>query len=231
MSAERPQTSKPRGICKYYQTDRGCYNGDNCRFLHGEHEQLTPFDKSKTCKFFAAGYCRRGSQCWFRHVEPGSSQTAVQPSPSVETVDEDTELCSICYEKPVTYGLLGGCSHLFCLRCIREWRDPSGKPSDMVSSGSTKKCPMCRAHSRFITPSSIFYTQGDPRKIEAIEKYKASMARVPCKHFQQSPPERRYCPFGQDCFYQHLNADGTPFIFKHGFDRVSLLLHFMICAC
>lgn len=39
------------------------------------------------------------------------------------------------------------------------------------------------------------------------------MARVPCKHFQESPPNRRRCPFGRNCFYQHLNADGTPYIF------------------
>jgi E3 ubiquitin-protein ligase makorin len=27
------------------------------------------------------------------------------------------------------------------------------------------------------------------------------------------------CPFGKDCFYQHLQDDGTRFVFKDGVDR------------
>lgn len=34
-----------------------------------------------------------------------------------------------------------------------------------------------------------------------------------CRHFQNSPHNRRHCPFGRNCFYQHLNADGTPYVF------------------
>jgi len=52
---ERPVTSKSRGICRYYNTQRGCFAGNKCKFLHGEHEKLTPFDKNKTCRYFAAG--------------------------------------------------------------------------------------------------------------------------------------------------------------------------------
>lgn len=37
--------------------------------------------------------------------------------------------------------------------------------------------------------------------------------RIYCRHFQNSPPNRRHCPFGKDCFYQHLNPDGTIYIF------------------
>lgn len=36
------------------------------------------------------------------------------------------------------------------------------------------------------------------------------------------------CPFGKDCFYQHLKRDGTPFIFDHGADvcmRVRILFY------
>lgn len=96
-------------------TDRGCYAGAACKFQHGEQEQLTPYDKSKSCKFFAAGYCRRGTQCWFKHPGPETS-TSVTPqtpaTPEPPAVDEEEEedpdtLCSICFEKPVTFGLLG----------------------------------------------------------------------------------------------------------------------------
>jgi hypothetical protein len=52
---DRPVTSKSRGICRYYSTSRGCFARDNCRFLHGADEKLTPFDKAKVCKYYAKG--------------------------------------------------------------------------------------------------------------------------------------------------------------------------------
>ena len=60
----RPVTSKARGICKYYTTPRGCFAGESCKFLHqqpdcetkeGEQPPLTPYDKSKRCKYFDQG--------------------------------------------------------------------------------------------------------------------------------------------------------------------------------
>ncbi|KAI1796654.1 hypothetical protein LXA43DRAFT_879389 [Ganoderma leucocontextum] len=225
-NVNRPVTSKPRGICAYYKSDRGCYNGDRCKYLHGEVERLTPYDQSKVCKFHAAGYCRRGDKCWFIHADPS------KPGPSsrkpLAESEEDESVCSICYDKPATYGLLVGCSHVFCLRCIKNWRGSGGKSSDIVEAGTTKTCPMCRASSRFVTPSSLFFSEGDPRKAEVIEKYKESMARVKCRqvevhhsrdtYFEQSRPEKRFCPFGKDCFYKHENVDGTPYVFDRGVD-------------
>lgn len=132
------------------------------------------------------------------------------------------------------YGLLEGCSHIFCVDCIRQWRVNQGKPEETVASGVTKQCPLCRAPSRFITPSRSFYPAESPKKAEIIEQYKASMAKVPCRcvlrlhlrssgvlmhdqrHFEASPSYDRFCPFGRDCFYQHRNADGTPYVFPHG---------------
>jgi hypothetical protein len=43
-----------------------------------------------------------------------------------------------------------------------------------------------------------------------------------CRYFQQSKAKNRaklFCPFGKDCFYQHLNDDGTPHVFADGVDR------------
>lgn len=114
---ERPVTSKPRGICRYYTTPKGCYNGDSCKFLHGANERLTPYDKSKVCRYhikglcplvslllphldLRAGYCSRGDQCWFRH------ELVVPSQPTHEQTEPDAGMCSICLEKPVTYGLL-----------------------------------------------------------------------------------------------------------------------------
>ncbi|KZT65640.1 hypothetical protein DAEQUDRAFT_696912 [Daedalea quercina L-15889] len=216
MNGERPVTSKSRGICRYYNTPRGCYAGDKCKFLHGEVERLTPYDKNKTCRYYADGYCRHGANCWFKHIDPSpSSAAATAPSSG----PEEEHLCCICYEKPVTYGLLAGCSHIFCVGCIREWRASNGKSEDMVASGVTKQCPLCRASSKFVTPSSQFFPESHPKKTLIIEQYKSSMARVPCRYFEQSSPNNRFCPFGKDCFFRHCNADGSLYVFADGVDH------------
>ncbi|KAF8074821.1 hypothetical protein FPV67DRAFT_1605454 [Lyophyllum atratum] len=215
----RPITSKARGICQYYTTPRGCFAGDNCKFLHtteppvdpsgSRPPALTPYDKAKKCKFYAEGYCKRGAKCWFSHCDPAKPEVPV----------DDEELCSICFEKPSIYGLLGGCSHIFCIECIRQWRDPIGKNGEV---GNTKKCPMCRADCRYIIPSSRFCKDGQAEKAQVVQKYKESMSKVPCKHFAASKKKNNnqaMCPFGKDCFYQHLKDDGTPYVFKDGVER------------
>ncbi|TFY78815.1 hypothetical protein EWM64_g5196 [Hericium alpestre] len=127
-------------------------------------------------------------------------------------------MCGICLEVPTTFGLLSDCSHIFCLDCLRTWRDRDGKNEDMLYSRVNKKCPYCRTASKFVTPSSLFYPTGHPGKAAAVERYKASMARIKCKYFLESKPNDRFCPFGRDCLYQHQNDDGTPYVFKHGTD-------------
>ncbi|KAI0741936.1 hypothetical protein C8Q80DRAFT_1286496, partial [Daedaleopsis nitida] len=144
--------------------------------------------------------------------KPGSSATASSHN------DDDGDLCSICYEKPDAYGLLMGCSHVFCMPCIKNWRNSQGKSTDILEAGTTKTCPMCRASSRFVTPSTVFYAEGDSKKHETAQKYKASMARIKCKHFEKSPANKRFCPFGKECFYKHENEDGTPYVFDRGAD-------------
>ncbi|KAH9004720.1 hypothetical protein EDB86DRAFT_2885108 [Lactarius hatsudake] len=205
---ERPVTSKSRGICRYYNTQRGCFAGNKCKFQHGEHESITPFDKNKTCRYFAAGYCKRGEKCWFRHVLPADLTTA----------PDDSLICAICMEEPVTFGLLADCSHVFCIDCIRNWRGQESSSEDVTFSRLHKKCPYCRTLSKFVIPSSHFYPSGHPGKTAALERYKASLQRIPCRYFTASKPDSRYCPFGRDCMYQHQNEDGTPYIFNKGVD-------------
>ncbi|KAH9066675.1 hypothetical protein EDB87DRAFT_1587491 [Lactarius vividus] len=205
---ERPVTSKSRGICRYYNTPRGCFAGNKCKFQHGEHEKITPFDKNKTCRYFAAGYCKRGEKCWFRHVLPADLSTA----------PDDSLICAICMEEPVTFGLLADCSHVFCVDCIRNWRGQESSSEDIKFSRLHKKCPYCRTLSKFVIPSSHFYPSGHPGKIAALERYKASLQRIPCRYFTASNPDRRFCPFGRDCMYQHQNEDGTPYVFNKGAD-------------
>jgi len=209
-SSSRPVTSKSRGICKYHATERGCFAGNTCKFLHGDTTH-TPYDQAKTCRFYAAGFCKRGAQCWFSHAK-GKEK---------EVIAEEDDLCSICFDKPITYGLLTGCSHIFCITCIKQWRDPVNKSVDVVESGNTKRCPMCRTPAKFIIPSSKFYAQGQEAKDAAMARYMDSMRRVPCRYFQKSlasPSSGPFCPFGKDCFYQHRNPDGSDHIIDQGID-------------
>jgi len=93
----------------------------------------------------------------------------------------------------------------------------------LLFSNVIKTCPMCRAQSRYITPSSQFFAEGDPRKQKILEDYKASMARVPCRYFERSSPLRRFCPYGSDCFYKHENPNGSTHRFDHGVDRMMMV--------
>lgn len=211
----RPNVT-PRPVCRYYNTPRGCFTGNKCHYRHGDpvKQKYAPYEENKTCRFYAQGYCKRGFECWFRHVDPEAGNQQADG----EIYDPDLS-CGICFEeKPALYGLLSDCSHGFCIKCIRQWRDPQGKGADMADSGVHKTCPMCRAKAKFIVPSSIFYKQNDPRKVHIIKKYKESMGRVSCRYFAKSSPADRFCPFGRDCFYRHWNDDGTPYVFQDGVD-------------
>ncbi|THH08807.1 hypothetical protein EW145_g2459 [Phellinidium pouzarii] len=223
--SQRPKTSNVRGVCKYFRLKRGCFHGDNCKFLHSEGETLSPYDKTYR-QVFAKGFCKHGDKCWFRHARNTSAATAFEIGASnvhsdslSEEIGEEDALCCICQEKPVTYGLLEKCSHIYCLQCLRDWRDPADKSQDIINSGNTKKCPYCRASSNFVTPSSIFYPSEDPRKTATITHYKASMARVPCKYFGKFGSGRSSCPFGINCFYQHKDVDSTPYVFPQSTDH------------
>lgn len=118
----------------------------------------------------------------------------------------------------------------FC-QCIKQWRDPSRKPIGVLDSGNTKRCPMCRAPSRFITPSSKFWADGSTEKQKTVESYRESMRRVQCRFFQKSiRKDRLICPFGNECFYQHKKPDGTIHVFRDGVEdsmrvRHTLLIH------
>jgi E3 ubiquitin-protein ligase makorin len=48
-------TSRARGVCAYYRKPGGCVHGDSCKFLHGEQEAFSPYDRNKKCKYFEAG--------------------------------------------------------------------------------------------------------------------------------------------------------------------------------
>lgn len=102
------------------------------------------------------------------------------------------------------------CNHAFCLTCIRTWRakniEQDMRPSEQDRTSVTKACPNCRTQSLFVVPSSYFPSTPE-QKETIIQNYKVVSARRPCKYFKESG-ERHWCPFGDDCFFAHLDAQG-----------------------
>jgi E3 ubiquitin-protein ligase makorin len=67
------------------------------------------------------------------------------------------------------------------LQCIRNWRGQGDSSDELSLTHVHKTCPYCRTPSKFVIPSSRFYPSGHPGKADIIERYKASLRRVPCK--------------------------------------------------
>ncbi len=180
--------------------------------------------KEELCIFAMTGKCRYGTVCRNVHglqcprcllfclhpydLDQNEAHiTACLERPVKETalsVDEDLE-CGICLEKVLSkadprFGLLN-CEHVFCLGCIRQWR--SSGPCT-VDPTSIRSCPLCRVITYFIVPSSQF-VRGGQDKQDIIDTYKRKLQLINCRHYDQG---RGRCPFGNSCFYNHVNADG-----------------------
>jgi hypothetical protein len=91
----------------------------------------------------------------------------------------------------------------------------------LIQSGAIKTCPTCRTQSHFILPSFHFVT--GVAKDKMIETYKTKLASISCKYFESSKKmsnkerTKKYrfrsplgyaCPFGNACFYAHVDEKG-----------------------
>jgi E3 ubiquitin-protein ligase makorin len=113
----------------------------------------------------------------------------------------------ICYENPAAYtrkfGLLQNCEHVFCLKCIREWRGLESAES--FGREAVRTCPLCRIESHMVIPSDTFESDPDV-KLGLHEAYKAKLRLIPCKHFAFGEGT---CPFGTSCLYSHVDREGN----------------------
>lgn len=159
----------------------------------------------KTCTFFLQGLCRYGDSCFYMHALNEDVESEEDMMEMGRELQESRELeCNICYdnilEKGERFGLLSGCSHAFCLSCVRNWRGNADQPKQTV-----RQCPVCRVETHFIIPSSRMVTS-PKRKNVLIETYRKNLSGIPCRHFNEG---RGTCPFGTSCFYAHRFPDGT----------------------
>eukprot|EP00297_Palpitomonas_bilix_P012098 CAMPEP_0113875106 /NCGR_PEP_ID=MMETSP0780_2-20120614/4748_1 /TAXON_ID=652834 /ORGANISM="Palpitomonas bilix" /LENGTH=319 /DNA_ID=CAMNT_0000861039 /DNA_START=96 /DNA_END=1056 /DNA_ORIENTATION=+ /assembly_acc=CAM_ASM_000599 len=134
-----------------------------------------------------------------------------QPTPGGAEGEEggaEEMKCGICLElvknSGQPYGLLNGCDHVFCLVCIRNWRESAKMEEEKLEAA--RSCPLCRNHSDYVVPSWVFPSSAEEKEM-IIAGYKRNCARIPCKHFNFGQGE---CPFGSSCFYDHRYRDGRP---------------------
>ena len=112
------------------------------------------------------------------------------------------KVCGIClervWEKPLAsrqrFGLLPNCKHIFCINCIRSWRQTKTLSKEVVRS-----CPECRIHSDFVFPST-YWIESKEKKERLIAKYKTTLSNKICRYYKSG---RYKCPFGKNCFYLH----------------------------
>ena len=143
-------------------------------------------------------------------LPPAATTTAAAAATS-SSLHNTTENKSVVLQ-PVQrkkFGLLTGCTHVFCIDCIRHWRKEqkrvvSETPSYMIGEDSpspsdrVRACPTCRVVSDFVVPSDKFCVGQE--KTDVIGAYQARLSVQKCKRFNGKFGS---CPFGRDCFYAH----------------------------
>ncbi len=157
-------------------------------------------DRFTVCEYYKRGNCRYGDSC--RYYHPTEMRKDYSGNP-LYGLDEE---CCICLEKVLQhgrqFGVLDGCDHTFCLKCIRNWRSTYDK---RTTKYHYRTCPICRRNSYLVVPSDHLVKSG-PEKNDLIEEYKEVLKEIPCRLFNKGKGE---CPFRNSCNYAHALPDGT----------------------
>jgi len=110
------------------------------------------------------------------------------------------------------FGLLDGCDHIFCLKCIRSWRATYDKK---IGKHHYRTCPICSANSYLVIPSFYVY-RTSIEKDNLIDDYKLTLGAMDCRHFQKGSGR---CPFLNSCLYAHRLPDGSEYEYDKDFDQ------------
>ena len=84
--------------------------------------------------------------------------------------------CGICLDvvmdkesrKSSRFGILENCLHVYCIECIRTWRNSN------FDKKNKRGCPQCRIKSDFVIPSEYFYEDKE-EKVKLINEYKDAL--------------------------------------------------------
>ncbi|KAH6597438.1 hypothetical protein BASA61_003153 [Batrachochytrium salamandrivorans] len=180
-------------------------------------------DRAPMCPFALNGACKFGIKCRYTHgmecpeckkyclhpADPDSVHDAhiesCKASHETETTDfqdGNTKECVVCMEKVAEksnprFGLLV-CEHCVCLECIRTWRTKE-------TMGTAKTCPICRAVTYLVVPSSVWPTDSSSKE-QIVQNYRTHLRQIDCKHFNYGEGT---CPFSTSCLYRHADRIGA----------------------
>lgn len=189
----RAQQSSSSEMCPY--EDRCPYL--KCGYLHAEYcdmcgqFRLHPTDKEERRKHF--------NECIQRHEKDMELSFAIARS--------QDKTCGVCFDiimeksgREQRFGILPNCNHVFCLECIRKWRQ-----AKQFEHKITRACPECRTPSDYVCPSA-FWVETKEEKDKLLTDYKAALGEKDCKYFKKGEGK---CPFGNKCFYKHALPNGV----------------------
>ena len=202
-----------RPLCRFFVLHGNCRYGDDCAYSHTlPPGGVTVARQQIACPYFAqpGTTCKYGDLCQLRHDSQDlASWSTAATTTTTTTPPPTTTLCGICLENPADhqkkFGLLSGCSHVFCFACLMEWRKKKGCSRLSLTQEQRRNCPTCRTHSDYVVPSDRYWP-GGPEKQAIIAAYKARLALIPCKNFDGTLGS---CVFGRDCFFAHLQNDDS----------------------
>lgn len=154
------------------------------------------------CKYFRLGSCRFANRCRNLHINDAKQFTCIEKSLSPPPTQEE---CGICMTAPLEgdlYAILSGCSCVFCINCIRTWRQGSARAD--IGNEQVRRCPLCRQESFFAIPNAKHLKHDSAEKAQLIGKYKENCKSIPCKFYLENGD----CKFGRNCFYRHVDMHG-----------------------
>ena len=109
------------------------------------------------------------------------------------------------------------CDHVFCVPCLRVWRQGIKRQQHTLPPPDTQDfplqprraraamshtCPLCRRVNHYVLPSRDFMT-GDTKQAY-LRAYRVTMSQQPCRYYKATRPLSS-CPFFYQCFYAHVD--------------------------